>query len=107
MDATDLNNLQLCNAVPKISQHIAIVTDILRDVDGNVHIISVSESTPPVCVTKDFTPEEFKCYWLGSGYRVFSTTPVFTMCPTRRIPSYPWTVTPTWSALPSTPLCSP
>ena len=70
VDISDLNNLQLCDAVLKIG-HIAIVTDIQRDVEGNIHIISVSESTAPVCITKHFTVEEFKGYWLDSGYRIF------------------------------------
>lgn len=71
VDTTVLENLQLCDAVLKISQHIAIITGIQRDAEGNVHIITVSESTSPVCVTKDYTPEEFRGYWLASGYRIF------------------------------------
>ena len=70
VDTTELENLQLCDAVLSPS-HIAIITDIKRDVDGKVHIITVSESTSPFCVTKDYTPEEFRGYWLASGYRVF------------------------------------
>ena len=71
VDVTELENLQLCDAVLKIGSHIAIVTDIKRDVEGKVHIITVSESTAPVCEGKDYTPEEFRGFWLASGYRIF------------------------------------
>ena len=47
-----------------------MVTGILRDVDGKVHQISVSESTTPRCRCTAFTPEEFRGYWLESGYQV-------------------------------------
>lgn len=50
--------------------HITIITEILRDVEGNVHQISVSESTTPCCCCTAFTPEEFRGYWLEGGYRV-------------------------------------
>ena len=71
VDTAELENLQLCDAVLKIGHHIAVITDIQRDVNGKVHIITVSESVAPVCVTKEYTPEAFRGYWLASGYRVF------------------------------------
>ncbi|NLN93709.1 MAG: hypothetical protein GX130_10435 [Candidatus Hydrogenedens sp.] len=71
VDAAELENLQLCDAVLKIGQHIAIITDIQRDVEGKVRVLTVSESTSPGCVAKDYTPEEFRGHWLASGYRVF------------------------------------
>ena len=71
VDVTELENLQLCDAVLKSSSHIAVVTDIKRDVEGNVRIVTVSESKAPVCAAKDYTPEEFRGFWLASGYRVF------------------------------------
>lgn len=71
VDATQLENLQLCDAVLKKGQHIAIITGIQRDDAGKVHIITVSESVSPVCIEKDYTPQEFRGYWLANGYGVF------------------------------------
>jgi len=71
VDTTELESLQLCDAVLKVGDHIAIITDIQRDVDGKVHIITVSESETPSCVAKDYTPEQFRGYWLDKGYGVY------------------------------------
>lgn len=71
VDTSELENLQLCDALLEIGHHIAVITGIQRDVDGKVHIITVSESQTPVCATNDYTVEEFRGYWLASGYRVF------------------------------------
>ena len=70
VDVTELENLQLCDAVLKPG-HIAIITGIQRDVDGKVRVVTVSESVSPACVTNDYTTEEFRGYWLASGYRIY------------------------------------
>lgn len=74
VDASELENLRLCDLVqvqsPKLT-HIAVITDIERDVDGKVHYITVSESVLPYCRETRFTPEEFRGYWLDNGYRIY------------------------------------
>lgn len=70
-----LEELQLCDILliydpPRSKTHIAVITDILRDVDGAVHKIYVSESTTPRCRCTAFTPEQFRSYWLEDGYQV-------------------------------------
>lgn len=70
VDTTKLENLQLCDAVLS-KTHIAVVTGIERDVDGIVHRITVSESVTPVCTVTQYTPEEFRGYWLEQGYSVY------------------------------------
>ena len=70
--ATDpLENLELCDLLLKPTAHVAIITDILRDAEGTVHRVTVSESTRPLCVAKEYTPLQFRKYWLESGYRVY------------------------------------
>jgi len=74
IELTCLEDLQLCDILwiydpPRSKTHIAVITDILRDVDGKVHQITVSESTTPCCRRTDFTPEQFRAYWLKDGYQ--------------------------------------
>lgn len=71
VDITCLNGLELCDLVIKKDSHVAVITDIQRDVDRNVRLITVSESTLPLCVSNDYTPELFNAYWLGRGYHVY------------------------------------
>lgn len=71
VDTTEMENLQLCDVVLKVGDHIAIITDIQRDINGKVHIITISESETPSCVAKDYTPEQFRGYWLDKGYGVY------------------------------------
>lgn len=66
-----LENLRLCDIVLEPKSHIAIVTDILRDADGKIHFIEVSESTLPLVVSNRFTPEEFRRFWLDDGYSIW------------------------------------
>lgn len=63
--------LQLGDIVLNPKTHIAIITDLQRDVSGQVHTITVSESTPPQCVVTTFTPEQFRGSWLNRGFRIF------------------------------------
>ena len=71
VDIDPLENLRLCDIVLEPKSHIAIVTDILRDADGKIHFIEVSESTLPLVVSNRFTPEEFRRFWLDDGYSIW------------------------------------
>lgn len=71
VDTTNLNGLQICDIVLNVKAHILLITDILRDSDGNIRSITVSESTPPQCMTTDFTPESFRNYYLDREYKVY------------------------------------
>ena len=71
VDTEKLENLRLADVILNPKSHIALVTDIERDVTGRVHYISVTESTLPLIRTKRFSPEEFRGYWLERGYRVY------------------------------------
>ena len=68
---TKLEDLELCDLVIKPAAHVAVITDIQRDVDGNVHLITVSESVLPLCRSKDYSPDLFRKYWLNNGYNVY------------------------------------
>ena len=75
IELTCLEELQLCDMLLiydtlRSKTHISVITDILRDVDGKVHRITVAESTTPRCRSTDFTPEQFRAYWLDDGYQV-------------------------------------
>lgn len=71
VESSDLNGLQLLDIVLNVKKHIAVVTDIERDVDGNVAYITVSESNLPVVIATRFTTEEFRGYWLNNGYDIY------------------------------------
>ncbi len=71
VDTEKLENIRLCDIVLNWKRHVAIVTDILRDVDGNVHKIEVSESVMPITESKWYTPEEFRNHWFGDGFAVY------------------------------------
>lgn len=68
-EITRLEELRLCDLLLG-EGHIAVITDILRDAEGTVHQICVSESVTPCCRCTAFTPEQFRGYWLEDGYRV-------------------------------------
>ena len=71
VDTSQLENIRLADVVLNWKKHIAVVTDIERDVDGKVHFISVSESTMPFIRTTRFDPEQFRKYWLENDYVVY------------------------------------
>ena len=71
VDSSDLRNLQLMDIVLEPKMHIGVITDIERDIDGNVAYITVSEATLPVTIATRFTPEEFRGYWFGTGYGIY------------------------------------
>lgn len=66
-----LKNIELLDVVLNPRQHIAVVTDILTDVSGEVVGIEVSESTLPVCRRNVFNPDEFKAYWFDYGFEIY------------------------------------
>ena len=70
VDSSKLENIRLCDIVLDPTHHVAIVTDILRDAEGNVHYIEVSESVKPTAVQKLYNVEQFRNYWLEDGYSI-------------------------------------
>ncbi len=64
IDATVLENLQLCDLLNDPKLHTAVITGIDRDENGNVVSITVTESTPPQVISTVFLPEEFTAFWL-------------------------------------------
>jgi len=66
-----LENLELCDLVIKTGVHVAVITDIQRDVSGKVHLITVSESVLPLCTSITYTVEEFRKLWLDQGYHIY------------------------------------
>ncbi len=70
VDTSNLDNLQLCDPVDNPNSHIAVITDIVRDENGHVVEIEVSESTQPYVRARRFIPAAFRAYWLNNGYKV-------------------------------------
>ena len=66
-----LKKIELLDVVLNPRQHIAVVTDILTDVNGEVLGIEVSESTIPVCRRAVYDPDQFKAYWLDCGFEIY------------------------------------
>lgn len=57
-----VDDIQLCDALYAFGQgrnHVAIVTDILRDENGKVAFVEVSEAIAPRCRKALFAPEEY------------------------------------------------
>lgn len=55
-------DMQLCDVIYASSEgrsHVALITDILCDEDGNIAKIEVSEAVRPSCTRRQFTPEEY------------------------------------------------
>lgn len=67
----DLDGLRLLDIVLNPKTHIAVVTGILRDIEGHVRKVEVSESTLPTCRRLWYTPEEFRTYWFERGFAIF------------------------------------
>jgi len=70
VDATALENLQLCDLLNEPRTHTAVITGIDRDENGKVVSITVTESTLPKVTETVFLPEEFIGCWLKGGYEV-------------------------------------
>lgn len=67
-----VEDIQLCDALYAYGQgrnHVALVTDILRDEDGRVLLVEVSEAVRPSCRRACFTPEEYY-----EKYKLFGLT---------------------------------
>ena len=71
VDSSKLENLALADVVLHVKKHIALITDIERDAEGNVHYITVSESVLPQIRVTRFTPEEFRGYWLDKEFKIY------------------------------------
>ena len=67
----DVNELRLLDIVLNVKRHIAIITDILRDENGDVQRIEVSESTLPFCRATYFTPEEVRGAWYDREFQIY------------------------------------
>ena len=66
-----LEALQLLDVILDTTQHVAIITDIERDVNGRVRFVTVSESVLPFARETRFTPEQFVLFWMKRGFRVY------------------------------------
>lgn len=58
----DVEEIELCDVLYahcKARSHVALITDILRDENGIIRQIEVSEATRPVCIRKQYEIEEF------------------------------------------------
>ena len=70
IDASKLENLQLCDLLNEPKTHTAVITGIDRDEAGKVVRITVTESTLPKVTETEFLPNEFVGYWLNGGFEV-------------------------------------
>lgn len=66
-----LEKLELCDLAIKRGVHVAVITDIQRDANGTVRLITVSESVRPLCVSNEYTAEQFRKCWLEQGYHIY------------------------------------
>ncbi len=71
VDITKLENIRLADIVLNVKQHIALITDIERDENGNVCYITVSESVIPFVRSTRFNAEQFRNFWLANGYIIY------------------------------------
>ena len=65
--AEDIRQCDVLYAFGKGSNHVALITDILRDESGKICLIEVSEAIRVTCVRRQFTPEEY-----FEKYRLFA-----------------------------------
>lgn len=100
VNPTCLEDLELCDLLLS-KTHIAVITEIMRDVEGKVRRISVSESTTPVCRCTAFTPEQFRSYWLEDGYQVIRYAGIhnvtYTPSPYIHLEDDPWLEVPPYN----------
>ena len=50
------------------SYHVVVITDIVRNEEGKVIRVTVSESVLPLVVVNEFSAEEFEHFWIPNGY---------------------------------------
>lgn len=55
----DICLLDILHAHGNGRNHVALITDLLRDETGAIAEVEVSEAVPPLCKRKCYTPEEF------------------------------------------------
>ena len=67
----DVESLKLLDLILHTKKHIAVITDILRDENGRVQLIEVSEAVLPKCKRSCFTPEEFRGNWYGRDFEIY------------------------------------
>jgi len=65
IDVQSLQDIQLCDILDN-PLHVAMITGIKRDEDGNVVAVTVTESTRPFGICLEYTPEEFQHHWLDN-----------------------------------------
>ncbi|MBR5738958.1 MAG: hypothetical protein IKY02_03110 [Lachnospiraceae bacterium] len=71
VDSSDLRNLALLDVVLNVQKHVAIITGIERDAEGQVGAITVSEAVMPNCRCTRMKPEDFRNHWLCNGYEIY------------------------------------
>ena len=71
LDQPEVEDLKLLDIVLHVKKHIAVITDIIRDENGKVQFIEVSEATLPKCKRTRFTPEEFRGYWYKREFNIY------------------------------------
>ena len=59
----DLQLLDILFAFGEGRNHVSLITDILREEDGSVALVEVSEAVRPTCVRRQFTPDDFYQYF--------------------------------------------
>ena len=67
-----VEDIQLCDAIYAFGQgrnHVAMITDLLRDEEGKVQLVEVSEAVVPSCRRALFTPEQYY-----EKYKLFGLT---------------------------------
>ena len=69
IEVKSLQDIQLCDILDN-PQHVALITGIKRDEEGNVVEVIVTESTRPIGICMEYTPEEFQHHWLDK-YSVY------------------------------------
>ena len=57
--AEDIKLLDVLHAFGEGRNHVSLITDILKDEDGKILYIEVSEAVRPCCKREKYTPEEF------------------------------------------------
>ncbi len=78
-----VDDIELCDVLYAYGEgrnHVALITDILRNENGKIALVEVSEAIRPLCARRQFAPEEFyEKYKLFALYRydLIDTVPDF------------------------------
>ena len=57
-----VDEMQLCDVLHAYGEgrnHVSLITDIVRNEDGKIEFVEVSEAVRPTCKRKSYTPEEY------------------------------------------------